>query len=242
MNLHLYVSGFFPLQNARGYTVKCWLSPSVYHTLEWSQCVFHSTALDTVISMQVVVGSQLLNYERKWGSVQGRQHRQESGVTWFSWRDTPGGIYWSWEPEVWVSSNAHAQGTLQDDPFLVFKSMKSFGFALSLWLLTCFCVFMHATPIFTLCLLFCIFLCYNLKCFPVWLCCMEDLDLRWDTGNGFCILIVTFVIVMQWLHKLSLACTCMFLHQLLSHLWSLFSLLPNLLLPVCPYLIKHLFN
>lgn len=30
--------------------IKCWYSPSVYDTLERSQCMFRSTALDTVIS------------------------------------------------------------------------------------------------------------------------------------------------------------------------------------------------
>ncbi len=53
---------FLPLQHARGCKM---LSPSVDHSLERSQCMFRSTALDTVISMQVVVGRRLLKYERE---------------------------------------------------------------------------------------------------------------------------------------------------------------------------------
>lgn len=125
----------FPLHRARGYTVKCWLSPSVYRSLEWSQCVFHSTALDTVISMQVVVDSHSLKYERKWGSVQGRERRQETGVTWFPPRHTPGTIYWAWEPEVWVSSKYAAGWSI---------------WSICIETLTMFlCVPVHAAPLIT---------------------------------------------------------------------------------------------
>lgn len=49
---------FPPLHHARGYEML--IQSLVYDTLERSQCMFRSAALDTVISMQVLEGSRLV--------------------------------------------------------------------------------------------------------------------------------------------------------------------------------------
>lgn len=117
--------------------IKRWLSPSVYHTLEWGQCMFHFAALDTVISMQVVVGSRPLKYERvRLGAGEAAQTGEWSHLIFMTWHSGENVLIVG-ARGVRVSFNTHAHSSLQDDPFLVFKSMKYFGFALSLCLLMC---------------------------------------------------------------------------------------------------------
>lgn len=118
--------------------------------------MFRSTALDTVISMQVVVGSRLTEvWERERGSVLGRQCRPEIGVAWFTGHDTWGRMYWSWESEVcclMLLLTAHCR-------------MIHLGY-LSQWSLFWFAyarAVVHANSHvpFTFYLLYCVYLCYN---------------------------------------------------------------------------------
>lgn len=68
---------FPPLHRGRGYEML--IQSLVYDTLERSQCMFRSAALDTVISMQVLEGSRNLRLSES-GSELGRRHTPQCWV------------------------------------------------------------------------------------------------------------------------------------------------------------------
>lgn len=183
--------------------------------------MFLSTALDIVISTQVVVGSRPLKYEREaqyWGGSADRDW-----IPWFTGHDTPGRVHWLWQPEMWecrLILRAHCR-------MISFEYLNQWN--LLGWHLESVCVnlwaVMHSNTHIhlTLYLLHSICLCYNLLFFPSFVrlhfiikYCLADSscklllfirkgclslifwyvqgELNWfgDTGNRVGILTVTF--------------------------------------------------